>query len=173
MRTQPSFKARGEWWGNASPLVPMRVSIFAVFSFSRNKLPTIQATLQSSTAFYHGDSVLKKKGGKLITSKCITMLYDALRGGSLIALFLTIKSGLVLWQYILMHVQNGWQCHAPPIPPPLPKLNLPTPQCSLFLFRQHSYLYSYKWLVRDLKTNIHYIWIVGGSCQNIQQKKDI
>ena len=40
--------------------------------------PAIRATLQSSHAFYHEDSVLKKKGGKRITSKCITMLHVAL-----------------------------------------------------------------------------------------------
>ena len=45
----------------------IRVRVFAVFSFSPNKLPTIQATLQSSVAFYYEDSVLKKKGGKRIT----------------------------------------------------------------------------------------------------------
>ena len=55
----------------------IRVRVFAVFSFSPNKLPTIQATLQSSVAFYYEDSVLKKKGGKRIT-----MMHVALFSGT-------------------------------------------------------------------------------------------
>ena len=55
----------------------MCVFSIAVFSFSPNKLPTIQATLQSSVAFYYEDSVLKKKG-----SKRITMLHVVLFSGT-------------------------------------------------------------------------------------------
>ena len=53
-------------------------------------LPAIQATLQSSVAFYYEDSVLKKKGGKRIT-----MMHVALFSGTVFdSFFLTTSSNL-------------------------------------------------------------------------------
>ena len=145
-------KARGEWGENTLPLVPMCWRVFAdFFSLSPNKLPTTQATLQCSNTFYYEDLWWKKKGGKRITTVCYTLLITLAwkkvryKFWFHVALFCEIvewfwtKSGLVLWQNILMHVQNvnkanGLQYHTPPIPTPLSNHTLPTPHLFPCLF---------------------------------------
>ena len=113
------------------------------FSLSPNKLLTTQAALQCSS--FTMKICVEEKGGKRITTVCyallITLAWKKVRYKFWfhVALFCEIvewfwtKSGLVLWQNILMHVQNvnkanGLQYHTPPIPTPLSNLNLPTPR---------------------------------------------
>ena len=113
------------------------------FSLSPNKLLTTQAALQGSS--FTMKICVEEKGGKRITTVCyallITLAWKKVRYKFWfhVALFCEIvewfwtKTGLVLWQNILMRVQNvnkanGLQYHTPPISTPLSNLTLPTPR---------------------------------------------
>ena len=114
---QMSGKARGEWGENTLTLVPMCWRVFTdFFSLSPNKLLTTQAALQCSS--FTMKICVEEKGGKRITTVCyallITLAWKKVRYKFWfhVALFCEIvewfwtKSGLVLWQNILMHVPN-------------------------------------------------------------------
>ena len=114
---QLSGKARGEWGENTLTLVPMCWRVFTdFFSLSPKKLLTTQAALQCSS--FTMKICVEEKGGKRITTVCyallITLAWKKVRYKFWfhVALFCETvewfwtKSGLVLWQNILMHVPN-------------------------------------------------------------------